>query len=432
VTDYYISASKGCDENDGMNENTPWKTLGKINAHTFAPGDRILLKGCDLWADECINISPASGSGTSQNPIVVSSYGEGRPKIAYNAADKGRVVLLKNVGGWTINGLELHIKGGVYLQDDKIANSGIGIYAEFDADETFSDIIISDNLVYGDSIDRNTRGIVVNSIHHKKWEKYACENIKIISNTVHDIGWAGIYTSSSGRLSPHVYANVHIVRNTVYDMGCNGIVMGNVTRGVLNRNILRGGGLVCDDTITWGAGGIWPWFSKDIEFKFNEASHMLDNTIGHDGTGLNIDWFCENVDMQYNYAHDNIGVGISTMSITNCVIANNRVERNRCVTSIGKGQIAMSDFMGNLESNGVSQTKITDNVIIVDETSGIAVSAVHFTEGKAWDGNIVENNHIVCLTDKEEKDLYNIPAAEHISPGVFIGQNRIIRPDPET
>ena len=39
---YFVHSTLGCDNNDGLTPVTPWKSLEKINATTFQPGDEIV------------------------------------------------------------------------------------------------------------------------------------------------------------------------------------------------------------------------------------------------------------------------------------------------------------------------------------------------------------------------------------------------------
>jgi hypothetical protein len=41
---YYVDATNGKDTSNGLSEATPWKTVAKVNASSFNPGDQILLK----------------------------------------------------------------------------------------------------------------------------------------------------------------------------------------------------------------------------------------------------------------------------------------------------------------------------------------------------------------------------------------------------
>ena len=79
---YYLDSAGGDDANDGTAETSAWRTLGRINATTFAPGDRILLKAGSSWTG---HLWP-KGSGAPGKPIVIGSYGEGpHPEHALEA-----------------------------------------------------------------------------------------------------------------------------------------------------------------------------------------------------------------------------------------------------------------------------------------------------------------------------------------------------------
>ncbi len=69
---YYVSSSCGNDTNPGTSPDLAWKTINKVNASIFGPGDRILLKRGDIWY-EGMNIG---SSGSEGYPIEVGSYGD--------------------------------------------------------------------------------------------------------------------------------------------------------------------------------------------------------------------------------------------------------------------------------------------------------------------------------------------------------------------
>ncbi|MBK9282727.1 MAG: discoidin domain-containing protein [Sphingobacteriaceae bacterium] len=77
-TTYYVSSSQGNDSNSGTSENSPWKTIGKLNSRSFNPGDNILFKRGDQWAGSELIIK---NSGTSENRIIFSAYGNGKKPI---------------------------------------------------------------------------------------------------------------------------------------------------------------------------------------------------------------------------------------------------------------------------------------------------------------------------------------------------------------
>jgi parallel beta-helix repeat protein len=73
---YYIS-NLGNDLNSGLSISLPWKTLGKVNASTFAPGDQILFNRGDTFYGSLT----IGQSGTSSSRIVYGAYGTGANPI---------------------------------------------------------------------------------------------------------------------------------------------------------------------------------------------------------------------------------------------------------------------------------------------------------------------------------------------------------------
>ena len=50
---YYVDSENGNDDNDGTSETKAWKSLEKVNATTFKPGDKLRFKrGCS-WSGRC-------------------------------------------------------------------------------------------------------------------------------------------------------------------------------------------------------------------------------------------------------------------------------------------------------------------------------------------------------------------------------------------
>jgi len=96
ATNWYVSSSTGSDSNPGTLAQ-PWASLAKVSSSfaSISAGDSILLKCGDTFYGSIV----VGKSGTSGNPIVISSYSTGaRPIIT------GEQV----VGGWT------HMGGNVW------------------------------------------------------------------------------------------------------------------------------------------------------------------------------------------------------------------------------------------------------------------------------------------------------------------------------
>jgi len=86
AADYYVSNANGKDANSGTSPSMAWKTIARVNAFRFQPGDRVLLHSGEMWDEQ---LRP-SASGTQNQPIVFSSYGAGaRPALEGNRNNSG-------------------------------------------------------------------------------------------------------------------------------------------------------------------------------------------------------------------------------------------------------------------------------------------------------------------------------------------------------
>ena len=103
---YYVSSSSGNDDANGKSPNKAWKTLARASQQTYGPGDKILLKSGDTWYDDSFQ---PKGSGTPENPILITSYGEGKKPVldGLDEMEKKYGIYLLDVGGYKIVGLDI-------------------------------------------------------------------------------------------------------------------------------------------------------------------------------------------------------------------------------------------------------------------------------------------------------------------------------------
>ena len=74
---YYVDATNGNDSNNGLSESTVWKTIAKVNASSFNPGDQILFRRGQTWREQLT----VPSSGSAGNPITFGAYGSGAKPI---------------------------------------------------------------------------------------------------------------------------------------------------------------------------------------------------------------------------------------------------------------------------------------------------------------------------------------------------------------
>lgn len=95
ATTYYVDncVVVGNDSNNGTATGTPWLTITKVNASTFAAGDSILFERTCIWYGVALTVP---NSGTSGNPITFGAYGSGANPIIKGATNI-------NTSGYVLN-----------------------------------------------------------------------------------------------------------------------------------------------------------------------------------------------------------------------------------------------------------------------------------------------------------------------------------------
>lgn len=104
---YYVS-NGGCDDNDGLSQDTPWQTLDKVNNTAFMPGTVVQFRRGDLWR----------GQIRAKTGVTYTAYGCGdKPKLygsPMDGADPTLWELTDTVNIWRFKGWQ---DGNIGLQD---------------------------------------------------------------------------------------------------------------------------------------------------------------------------------------------------------------------------------------------------------------------------------------------------------------------------
>lgn len=395
---------------------TPWKTLAKVSSNTFVAGDTINLKSGETW-NESVQLS---GQGTSLAPITLSSYGTGnKPLIRSNA---GTVVGGTNLGGWIIDGLAIECTS---TDEINVGVQNTGIQFTYDGTGSYSNINITNNEISGTAgagYDKNTQGVRILTLSENDNQSRVLTNININNNLIYNVGWLGIATTAwkttavRDNLSTQLYGNVNVLGNTVHTTGAQGITIHSVQVGAMTNNLVYDCGQYNGTNISWGTSGIWCMLSSNMDITYNEVygQKEADNT-NYDASGFDIDWTCENIDLQYNYAHDNDGPGIETMANKNCTIMYNKVSGNKCSSNVGKGQITLSSYTVNPEAmTGLTNLMVSHNLIIVNQPNTVALGSADYIDG-TWSGNTFTDNHIVMTGGVSGTKAYDLVAGANLA-----------------
>lgn len=276
--DYFVSAN-GSDGGPGSAA-APWRTLAKVNATSFQPGDRILLEGgrtftgpLELGSDD---------RGTPTRNIVVTSYGAGRATID---GGNGRAVTIDGCDYVLVQRLKLLGAGR------KAGNTTDGLYLAHSAGSTIDDVEVTGFRHSGVEIS-GTRDARVTRVH------------------AHQNGYAGI--NSGGDPSRNLYIGYCLTENNPGDPSIlknhsgNGIIVSKTEVALVEYCESRYNGW--DQRWTGnGPVGIWTHNADRVTIQYCVSHH--NRSTASDGGGFDFDGGVTNSVLQYNYSHDNFGSG---------------------------------------------------------------------------------------------------------------------------
>lgn len=307
---YYIDPG-GDDKNPGTHENGAWRSLARVNRHTFFPGDRILLKAGGSWSGQ---LNPR-GSGKKGDPILIGSYGEGaRPIINGGGQLEGAIKLL-NQQYWEVRGLEVTNRA-------KTRGEHVGIKVRNSTGGPLNHVRISDCVVHDVNgwasgfYGANAGISVVADMNNSTWN-----DIVIEDNQVYSTDRAGIFVGPSWQLGTSrdwIYEpktrNVVIQNNVLWDLGGDGIINFVTDQVLVQYNVVHTSGRRnYDEAVGPGnptgylggaSAGIWNVISDNTIIQFNEVFNFINPK---DGQGFDIDMGTNHTVLQYNYSHDNDG-----------------------------------------------------------------------------------------------------------------------------
>lgn len=349
---YYVDAVNGDDSNDGLSEETAWKTLTKASSiRQLKEGGSILLKRGCVWNGEQLYVKNAEG--TEENPIIIGSYGDenaAAPVINGNGANwaystkadlatvhiyNSENIIIENleITNWDLTAGEV----GSYTQSSKLL-SGL-VVENKDAGElsnvTIRNLKIHDvnGLMAGGS-SKAAGGLIVvvtGSKNNKGTVESWYDGLTIEGNEVYNVCHEAIYMESvwasrtlvGGTSSDTGYqnagdsswvgsSNVLIQNNYVHDVAGDGIVPINTTDALVQYNLIdNSADSNWDYSNNPNHAALWTWDSNNVTFRYNEACNTskdsIGTAVGNDSMAFDFDYGVQNCLYEYNYSHDNLG-----------------------------------------------------------------------------------------------------------------------------
>jgi hypothetical protein len=291
-TVYYVDSWGGKDTNVGTKPDSAWKTIEKVNATTFWPGDRILLKSSSVWQGQ---LWP-KGSGVEGKPITVGMYGGGVKPVINGYGLVEDAVLLKNQEYWEIENLEI-TNTGSQRAERRAVHVALENYG--DAHHIYVRSLTIHDVNGVDNVKPNG-GINYTSVGDRKPSRFV--DLRIENNDIYHVDRSGIFGWSDSWVRSKWFPSLGVVvrGNHLHDIGGDGIVVVATDGALVERNVV---GHANQRSEGYNI-AIWSWSADNTVIQYNEAYETKGQ---RDGEGFDSDWNSRNTVIQYNYSHDNDG-----------------------------------------------------------------------------------------------------------------------------
>jgi hypothetical protein len=454
---YYVS-SDGDDGASGTSPDAAWRTLQKVGATTFAPGDRILLRAGDTWTGQ---LWP-KGSGVPGHPITVDAYGEGpKPHVA-GAGTVAEAVRLFNQEHWVVRGLDVSNAApstgtpGENLKDLR----GIGVHG--DSGAILDDVVIDAvdvhdvtgeiNWIGGNNNDtpgvhwgtgwdrsKNTGGIVFRTtaadptapgratiltditVQDSTVKNTSFAGITVKQWTGNDpdhvtTGWGTRRTADDERFAPHtditIRGNYLTQADTEY--GANGVYLTDARDALVEGNLV--------DRV--GVSGIETYAADRVTVQHNEITGTKWAQGSADANGMDPDIATTNQLFQYNYLHGN-GDGILLCACNGNHPFGSAVVRYNVVTGSERWNLHMSQTSGSVAHvyNNTFVSSAAPNMVSGSLGGTATLTNNVFASGRS--ASFMENSRLTYRNNAYSTEL-TAPASD---PSAVVGAPHFVDPD---
>ena len=379
---YYIDSIDGDDANSGLTEAEAVRSIAGLKDLYIGPGTHFLFRKGGEY--ECA--VTLSSNGTKENPIVISSYGEGEKPLLYTN-EKTDVFRLFDCSYLTLS--DLHIKapngGGIWIDTYNQTSVGITIDNIYFEDMQNYKVHSRDDFSNGAAGARAAvmvKGLpaksryAVNDLTITNCEVYNCANGFMIWGSWNDeqLPWC----ENEEDIDPIYNTGLLIKGCYFHEMDAEAVVVGICDGALVTHcraiNCCQGEGLDENGEIEYFTAAMWFWGSENSTIQYCEIAGQ--KNYG-DGMAVDFDSHTNNCTYQYIYSHDNIRFmcncpnysGHHGNTVRYCLSVNDNVGRSTtAVNPVGEHNFSFYNNTivncGEFQFKNLYNAYIANNIIV--------------------------------------------------------------------
>lgn len=286
-----------------VSSNAAIKSIQQVNDLHLVAGDQVLFKAGETFIGTLV--FNAEDSSNAQNPILISSYGEGRAVITPDFNRDG--VHVTDTSGYKISNLIIRSPHA------ETTGNGIKIYSghasKITSDITLENVEVSgfggtdtNGFAFGNGIliDNTPEGSGVNNVtllyvhsHHNAQAGFRSLSRNEARHSNIKISYSDFYQNPG--LTNHPWTNTG-----------SGINLSAVSGAIVEYSRAYENGRL--NIANGGPVGIWTWNSDHVTFRYNEAFRNRTGSAT-DGGGFDLDGNVSDALVEHNLSYENDGPG---------------------------------------------------------------------------------------------------------------------------
>ena len=308
---YYIDSISGSDQNSGTAQASAFQSVEKLKSLSLTPGSKILFRRGGTYPCELT----LTCSGTKDEPILISSYGDetlGKPRLYTD--NHTEVLRLFDCSYVTVSDLEItaHNGGGIWIDALQQTSVGITLTGLDMHDMQNVEWTDRDNLSNGAADARAC--VMVKGLPARS--RFAVNDLTVTDCEMYDCGnGISLWGSWNDEQTPWceeedidpIFNTGALVKNVYFhDMDAESIIVGICDGALVTHcrsiDCCQGPGLDENGEIKYFNASMWFWGSVNSTIEYCEIAGQ--KNVG-DGMSVDFDSYSHHCTYQYIYSHDN-------------------------------------------------------------------------------------------------------------------------------